>query len=109
VSGAADQLERLRRPGETHGDRKVVGGGAIPLAPTRTTFDGGGSGGSVRSGGGVTLRTGTAPGLPAGSCYLNATQGALVVDPAAGSAIIESSGRRSVVVWPATHRPRVRT
>ena len=33
-SCAADQLDGFRRLGETHGDRKVVGGGAIPLAPT---------------------------------------------------------------------------
>ena len=34
ASCAAGQLEQLWRLGETHGDRKVVGGGAIPLAPT---------------------------------------------------------------------------
>jgi hypothetical protein len=33
ASFAADQVERLWRLGEAHGDRKVVGGGAIPLAP----------------------------------------------------------------------------
>ena len=36
-SRAVGQLERLRRLRETHRDRKVVGGGAIPLAPTSLT------------------------------------------------------------------------
>ena len=34
ASCAADQLEGRRRLDEAHRDRKVVGGGAIPLAPT---------------------------------------------------------------------------
>ncbi len=38
ASCAPDQLARLWRLGEPHRDRKVVGGGAIPLAPTELTF-----------------------------------------------------------------------
>ncbi len=46
ASCAADQLDGLRRLGEAHGDRKVVGGGAIPLAPTRLTNLTGGDAGA---------------------------------------------------------------
>jgi hypothetical protein len=38
ASCASEPVERLGRFGETHGDRKVVGGGAIPLAPTTDGF-----------------------------------------------------------------------